>query len=141
MSATLIEDLRLRNRTGIFEDRNYAGEFLARSLESFRGSDTIVLAIPSGGVPIGLAISSHLNLPFDLLIIRKIPIPGNSEAGFGALSLDGDMILNDSMVKILGLSGEEIEELAKSVQDELRMRNHIFREDRPWPKLDGKTVL
>ncbi len=141
MSATLIEDLRLRNRTRIFEDRNYAGEFLARSLESFRGSDTIVLAIPSGGVPIGLIISSHLNLPFDLLIIRKIPIPGNSEAGFGALSLDGDMILNDSMVNMLGLSGEEIEELAKSVQDELRMRNHIFREDRPWPKLDGKTVL
>jgi putative phosphoribosyl transferase len=141
MAATIIEDPRLRNRTDIFEDRDEAGEYLAQFLEGFRGQDAIVLAIPSGGVPVALAISSHLGLPFDLLIIRKIPIPGNTEAGFGAISLEGDMMLNDSMVGMLGLTGEEIEELAKPVRDELKARNHIFREDRPWPELKDKVVI
>jgi putative phosphoribosyl transferase len=141
MAATIIEDQRFRNRTDVFKDREEAGAYLAQSLESFRGKDAIVLAIPSGGVPIGLTIAFHLNLPFDLLIIRKIPIPGNTEAGFGAISLEGDMMLNDPMVRMLGLTGREIEELAKSVREELAARNRIFREDRPWPELKGKAVI
>jgi putative phosphoribosyl transferase len=141
MAATIIEDQRFRNRTDVFKDREEAGAYLAQSLESFRGNDAMVLAIPSGGVPIGLTIAFHLNLPFDLLIIRKIPIPGNTEAGFGAISLEGDMMLNDPMVRMLGLTGREIEELAKSVREELAARNRIFREDRPWPELKGKAVI
>jgi putative phosphoribosyl transferase len=141
MSATVIDAQELRNRTGVFEDRDEAGGVLARSLESFRGQNAIVLAIPSGGVPIGLAISSRLGLPLDLIIIRKIPVPGNTEAGFGAVSLDGDMILNESMVRMLGLSAEEIETLAEPVRAELKFRNHIFREDRPWPDLKGRIVI
>lgn len=141
MSASIIEDQRLRNRTGIFEDREEAGKYLARSLEGFHWQNAIVLAIPSGGVPIGLAISSRLGLPLDLIIIRKIPVPGNTEAGFGAISLEGDMILNDSMVRMLGLTKEEIEDLADPVREELNARNHIFREDRPWPDLKGKVVI
>ncbi|MGA9097932.1 MAG: phosphoribosyltransferase family protein, partial [Methanotrichaceae archaeon] len=80
-------------------------------------------------------------LPFDLLIIRKIPIPGDTEAGFGAVSLEGDMLLNDSMVKMLRLSDKEIMELAKPVKAELEARNNIFRRGRPMPDLEGKTVI
>jgi len=103
--------------------------------------DAIVLAIPSGGVPVGLAISSHLKLPFDLLIIRKIPIPGNPESGFGAVSLEGDMVLNEPMVRMLGLTAEEIENLARTVREELVARNRIFRESRPWPEIKGKIAI
>ena len=141
MPTNVIEDANLRNKIGVFEDRNDAGEHLAHMLEMLTGQDKIVLAIPSGGVPIGLAISSHLSLPFDLLIIRKIPIPGNTEAGFGAMSLEGDMILNDRIVMMLGLSKEEIKELAESVRRELEYRNRIFRENKPWPNLNGKVVI
>ena len=141
MLASIIEDRRLRNRIGVFRDRDEAGRCLARSLETFSWQNAIVLAIPSGGVPIGLAISSKLGLPIDLIIIRKIPVPGNTEAGFGAISLEGDMVLNDSMVRTLGLTREEVEELAEPVRDELKRRNHIFREDRPWPDLKGKVVI
>ena len=141
MPAIVIDAQELGNRIGVFEDRDEAGEVLARTLESFRGQNAIVLAIPSGGVPIGLAISSHLGLPFDLIIIRKIPVPGNTEAGFGAISLEGDMILNEPMVRMLGLSAEEIETLAEPVRAELKFRNHIFREDRPWPDLKGRLVI
>lgn len=141
MVATVTEDPSLRNRLGVFKDRQEAGELLARVLESFRGKDAIVLAIPSGGVPIGLAAADHLELPFDLLIIRKLPIPGNPEAGFGAISLEGDMVLNRSMVRMLGLSNEKIEEQAESVREELKARERIFRGSRPPADLRGKTVI
>jgi len=110
-------------------------------LEQYRGKDAVVLAIPSGGVPVGLEVSSHLHLPFDLLIIRKIPIPGNAEAGFGAVSLEGDMFLNDSMVRMLNLSREEIDELAGQVKKELLVRNKMFRENRALPDIKGKTAI
>ena len=102
--ARVIEDKSLHNRTGVYRDRDDAGVYLAGALEQFRGTDAFVLAIPSGGVPVGLAVSSRLGLPFDLLIIRKIPVPGNTESGFGAVSLEGDMVLNDPMVRMLRLT-------------------------------------
>lgn len=141
MAAELIEDKRLRNLTGVYQDRDEAGAYLAGALEQLRLQRAIVLAIPSGGVPVGLAISERFGLPFDLLISRKIPIPGNTESGFGAVSLEGDMILNDSIVRMLRLSSEEIKELAESVYEELRIRNHLFRNDRPWPDLLGKMAI
>ncbi len=141
MAATVVDDPKLRDKSWIFAGRDEAGAHLAGMLEQFRGKDAVVLAIPSGGVPVGLAVASHLGLPFDLLIIRKIPIPGNPEAGFGAISLEGDMFLNESMVRMLGLSKEEIDELSKPVRDELQARNHIFRENRPLPDMKGKTAI
>ena len=141
VTATVIDDSRLRNRAGVYQDRNDAGEHLAFALERFKTTDALVLAIPSGGVPVGLVVSSRLDLPFDLLIIRKIPIPGYTESGFGAVSLEGDMVLNEPLVRELGLSPEEIEVLAEPVQEELQARNRIFRENRPWPNLAGKIVI
>jgi predicted phosphoribosyltransferase len=141
VTATIIEDSGLRNRSGVYRDRDDAGEYLARALVRFRGKDAFVLAIPSGGVPVGLAVSSRLELPFDLLIIRKIPIPGYTESGFAAVSLEGDMVLNEPLVRELGLSPEDIEVLAEPVQEELLARNIIFRENRPWPEIAGKTVI
>jgi putative phosphoribosyl transferase len=141
VSAIITVDPELRNKLRAFQDRDQAGSCLAGMLEKYRKSDAIVLAIPSGGVPVGLVVSSHLDLPFDLLIIRKIPIPGNPEAGFGAVSLEGDMVLNDSIVRMLGLSRDEIEELAEPVQRELSARNRIFREDAPFPDLHGKVTI
>jgi putative phosphoribosyl transferase len=141
MNAAIIEDPNLRNRTWVYQDREEAGAYLAGFLEKFRCKEAIVLAIPSGGVPVGLAVSSHLGLPFDLLIVRKIPIPGNPEAGFGALSLDGDMVLNPILVRTLGLSGDEIEELAQPVREELAKRNSLFRQGRPWPEVKGEVAI
>ncbi|MGC9515119.1 phosphoribosyltransferase [Methanocrinis sp.] len=141
MTAKIIEDPDLRDRWGVFGDRREAGEHLARFVERWRGEDAMVLAIPSGGVPIGLAVSEDLDLPLDLLIIRKIPIPGNPEAGFGAISLEGDLVLNPPLVRMLGLSAEEIEELSKPVREELEERNRLFREGRPEPVLRGKIAI
>ncbi|HLO24939.1 MAG TPA: hypothetical protein VK187_02415, partial [Geobacteraceae bacterium] len=80
MPAEIVEDRELRDRELVFADRAEAGERLAELLADYRGRDAIVLAIPSGGVPVGIAVADRLGLPLDLLIIRKIPIPGNTEA-------------------------------------------------------------
>ncbi len=141
MPAEIIEDINLRDREPVFDNREEAGERLAERLAGYRGTDAIVLAIPSGGVPVGLVVADRLGLPFDLLIIRKIPIPGNTEAGFGAITLEGDLLLNEPLVADLGLSGAEIERQAAPVRAELRARNKLFREDRPLPELAGRTVL
>jgi len=141
MPAVIIENPKFRDRSGVFQDRAQAGECLAQALRRFEGTDAMVIAIPSGGVPVGLEISSRLKLPFDLLVVRKIPIPGYTESGFGALSLEGDLLLNEPLVRQLGLSSEEIQEQAAEVREELLVRNRIFRQERPWPDVKGRAVL
>jgi predicted phosphoribosyltransferase len=141
MAAEIIEEKFLRNKTHIFRDRMEAGDRLARRLEKYEEKDGIVLAIPSGGIPIGLTIAQHLELPFDLVISRKIPIPGNPEAGFGALSFEGSLFLNESLVRELHLTGEEIRELSIPVMKEIQRRNAVFRGERPFPDLGGKITI
>jgi putative phosphoribosyl transferase len=141
MSAIIFDDPALRKRSFIFEDREDAGTYLARFMKQYAGKDALVLAIPSGGVPIGLALSLHLDLPFDMLIIRKIPVPGNPEAGLGAMSLEGDIILNNRLIDLLGLSLEYIEDLASPVRAELQIRNSIFRGSKPFPDIKDKIII
>jgi len=141
MMAVIKEDNEQRNKVGVYRDRTAAGAYLAEALGEYRDRDAVVLAIPSGGIPLGIAISSYLGIPFDMLIVRKINIPGNTEAGFGAVTLGGDVILNEPMVASLGLSKDEIEELAGQVMEELKSRDQIFRQGRPLPDLKGRTVI
>jgi putative phosphoribosyl transferase len=141
MVAVIKEDEVLRDKLGVFRDRTAAGAYLAEALGEYRERDAMVLAIPSGGIPVGIVISSYLGIPFDMLIVRKINIPGNTEAGFGAIALGGDVILNEPMVASLGLSRDEIEELAEQVMEELKTRDQVFRQGRPWPDLKGRTVI
>ena len=85
----IIEMRELRNKNYVFRDRVHAGELLASKLKPYVGKDSIVLAIPSGGVPIGSTIAKELGLQMDLIIGRKLPIPYNIEAGFGSMSWNG----------------------------------------------------
>jgi len=101
----------------------------------------LVLAIPSGGIPLGLRISQHLDLPLDLVISRKIPIPSNPEAGFGALSFEGGLFLNEPLVRELRLTQEEIQKLSIPVSKEIQHRNVVFRGGRAFPDLGGRIVI
>lgn len=125
----------------VFQDRLAAGQELAKRLEAYKGPNTIVLAIPRGGVPVGFAVARGLAARLDVIIPRKIPIPWNPEAGFGAVTADGTTVLNEQMVEQLGLSQQKVKELAADVQREIRRRLSVYRGDRPLPSLEGKTVL
>jgi predicted phosphoribosyltransferase len=132
-----------RDRYQVFKDRFEAGEELSRMLapryeDMERG---LVLAIPSGGVPVGLRVAEKLNVPFDLIIVRKMQIPGNPEAGFGAMTLDGSMFFNEELLERLKLNPSQLQAQENIVKRELDERNRLFREDRAPADVMGKRVL
>jgi putative phosphoribosyl transferase len=137
----IIEMEELRNKNYVFRDRIHAGELLASKLKPYVGKDSIVLAIPSGGVPIGSTLAKELGLQMDLIIVRKLPIPYNTEAGFGSMSWNGEVKLNEKLVEQLELSDPEIDSIIRDVKSELDKRMEIFRGNRPFPELKGKTAI
>lgn len=86
-----------------------AGEILSQMLDpEYRNAHNLmVIAIPSGGVPVGLKISEKSNAPFDLIIVRKVRIPDNPEAGFGAITLSGSIFLNRELISTCKLHQED----------------------------------
>jgi len=143
MDTRIHEEERFRNRHRIFADRAHAGAILAEMVLSNYPEleDGMVLAIPSGGVPVGLELSLRLRVPLDLIIVRKLQIPGNPEAGFGALSLDGEIFLNQEILPFLELDRNQIDREVDRVKQDLEARNRLFRQERPQPSVVGKTVL
>lgn len=143
MKPRIREIEEFRDRRHVFVDRFEAGQILSLMLQSEhdRIEEGMILAIPSGGVPVGIKVRDSLALPLDLLIVRKLQIPGNTEAGFGAMTLDGTVFFNDALLAQLRLSPGEIEAEKKRVMVELEKRNAMFREGRPFPDLTGKRVI
>jgi putative phosphoribosyl transferase len=139
--GTLFENQNLRNRDCVFQDRAEAGRLLAEMLLPSVPPDGLVLAIPAGGVPVGLEIARKLDLPLDLLIVRKVQIPNNPEAGFGAVGPDGEVILNHDLLKKLRLTAEKIKEEVEKSKRVMEERNRIFRGGKPFPEVAGKTVI
>jgi predicted phosphoribosyltransferase len=139
--GTLIEDPVLRDRQSVFTDRAEAGRLLAAKLNPYRGSDGLVLAIPAGGVPVAAEISRALGVPLDLVLVRKIQVPNNTEAGFGALDLDGEAFFNEGLLAELKLSQKEVREQADRTKKVLTHRERVFREGEPFPFLEGKAVI
>ena len=125
----------------MFYDRRDAGRQLAERLLPYRERDPIVLGIPRGGVPVGYEVSRALGCPLDVIVPRKLPIPWSPEAGFGAIMPDGTRVLNERMVRQLGLSADEITEIADEVLAEVGRREKAFRGDRPPVEVAGKTAI
>jgi predicted phosphoribosyltransferase len=139
--AALIENVELRNRDRVFADRRDAGCQLAQMLRKIVRPGTLVLAIPSGGVPVGLEIVQELGLDFDLLLVRKVQIPWNTEAGFAAVNMDSDLIINEHLLAQLNLTGEQIERQVKKTMATIAQRNTKFRRNRPFPELGARDVV
>lgn len=137
------EKSALRNLNRVFKDRFDAGAELGSMMEpAFKnGDDVLILTIPMGGVPVAARITDALECAFDLLIVRKIQIPGNTEAGFGAMTQEGDIFLNEPLMAQLNLTEAQVEHQAALVRNELEARARRLRGDRPFPDLAGKTVI
>jgi len=126
----------------IFHDRSDAGKKLASELLKYSGEEIAVLGIPRGGVPVAYEIAKGLNAEeLDVIICRKIPVPLNPEMGFGAVTSNGDTILNQEVLKRIHIPPEEIIELSEEVYKEVRRRMGEYRGSRPMPILHDKTVI
>lgn len=138
----LFQDEHLRNSFNVFSGRKEAGLFLGKMLKKNLIIDKgIILAIPNGGIPVGAEIAKQLALPFDCLIVRKIQIPDNPEAGFGAIGPDYEVIINEDIITKLKLSQEEIDNQIRKTKEVLRKRDKLFRGERPFPLLQDLIVI
>ena len=139
--AKVIEELSLRNRTFVFKGRDEAGTRLAERLLEYRNEEPLVLAIPSGGNPVGFAVSQRLEASFDCIVSRKIPLPYTRKAGFGAVTWDNIVILNEELIATLRITREQVEEglaIAKKEQEE---RTRFLRGGRLIPDAKGRCVI
>ena len=125
----------------VFNNRYDAGRQLAGQLGEYKGQSVIVLAIPNGGVPVGLEVALALEVDLDLVISRKIPLPLNPEAGCGAVADDGTAILNDEVVKRMGLTPHQINYQINQVRADIRQRSLLYRKDKPLAVVSGRTVI
>ena len=124
----------------VFDDRLDAGNHLARSYAGPR-KNAMVLGIPRGGIPVGYPLAKAISGHLDTIVVRKLPIPHNPEAGFGAVAPDGSLVLNQDMLSRLYLSQDTIEEIAADVLEEVRRRERAYRGERPFPNLEGANVI
>ena len=125
----------------MYKDRIQAGHVLADLLLRYEGQAAIVLAIPRGGVEVAFPIAVRLRAPLDLIIPRKLPIPTNVEAGFGAITADGSRVLNDDMISYVGLTDAEIDRIAAQVLEEVKRRETKYRGAKPFPELPGQIAI
>src|SRR5438094_1729144 len=115
-------------RTLPFRDRREAGRVLAEQLQTYAGSDdVIVLALPRGGVPVGYEVARALGAPLDVFIIRKLGVPGYEELAMGAIASGGVRVLNDHVVKRLGIPEHIIDGVAAREKQELARRERLYR--------------
>jgi putative phosphoribosyl transferase len=125
-----------------FRDRKYAGRALARRLALFAGRrDVTVLALPRGGTPVAYEVAKALHAPLDVLVVRKLGVPWNPEFAMGAIASGGERLIDDMLVRELGISTRDVEEVASNEAYELERRERVYRGGRPAPDLRGRTVI
>lgn len=125
----------------IFEDRGDAGRRLAAKLSAYAGSETRVLALPRGGVPVAYEVARALHAPLDVFVVRKIGAPGREELALGAIASGGVRVLNEDTIAMLGVDPQTVEAIAEREQRELERREQAYRAGLPAPDVRDRTVI
>ena len=125
-----------------FRDRREAGQLLAANLSAYANrGDVLVLGLPRGGVPVAYEVARALGAPLDVLVVRKLGVPGHDELAMGAIASGGVKVLNDVVVEDFGIPEQIIDAVATRGQQELERRERAYRYDRPPVDVRGKTVI
>ena len=126
----------------VFRNRRQAGQALASKLQACANRpDVIVLGLPRGGVPVAFEVARALHVPLDVLMVRKLGLPGNEELAMGAVASGGLVVINSDVVKTLRIADELIEAVAARASEEIARRERLYRDDRPRPEVTGKVVI
>jgi len=124
-----------------YRDRFHAGLVLADHLVAYADTTATILAIPNGGVAVAAPMVAKLKLGLDLIIVRKIPLPGTTEAGFGSVASDGTIFLNQSLLERLRLSQKDIDAGARKVLEEIRQRMESYGVRGNYEAIRGCTAI
>lgn len=126
----------------VFADRAEAGRDLAAALGKYAGrDDVVVLGLPRGGVPVAAEVARALQVPLDVLVVRKLGAPGQEELAIGAIGEGGVRVLNEGLVRSLGLEESEIDRMARHEGRELERRVAAYRGGHEALEVDDKTVI
>ena len=130
-----MRDLRLP-----FDDRRQGGRLLAEQLQAYRGRDNlVVLALPRGGVAVGIEVARALQAPLDVFMVRKLGFPGHEEFAMGAIASGGIQVMNPQ--PSLAVSPQQIADVIAREQAELARRELLYRDGRPAIGIRGRTVI
>lgn len=122
----------------LFKDRHEGGQKLAQELEKLDLKNPVVLAVPSGGIPVGLKVAKELNCPFDIIIVRKIQFPWTTEAGFGAVASDGTYYLGPAAEE---LPQEVVKAQTQKAIKEVKHRGKEFLRGGKRVDIKNKTAI
>ena len=125
-----------------FRDRYDAGRQLAAALGAYAGHpNVLVLALPRGGVPVGHEVARALNASLDVMLVRKLGVPGQEELAMGAIASGGIQILMQDVIAALSIPGPVIARVSAAEAKELRRQERTYRDDRPAPDIKGRTII
>jgi predicted phosphoribosyltransferase len=131
----MADDIRFKNRA-------QAGTLLAQQLAEYaHRPDVVVLALPRGGVPVAFAVAAALGVELDLLIVRKLGMPGQEEFAMGAIGSGGVRVLQPDVPGLMGVTAQQVEAVAAREQAELERRERLYRGTRAPVELRGRTVI
>ena len=127
----------------MFTDRREAGRQLAERLKGLAGTPAVVLALPRGGVPVAAEIAQALGLPLDLMLVRKVGLPGHRELALAAVAgpEGADMAVNREVAAEAGYTDAEIEALAAPERAEIRRRRELYLAGRAPAEVKGRTAV
>ncbi|MEJ2187003.1 MAG: phosphoribosyltransferase [Gemmatimonadota bacterium] len=124
-----------------YRDRTEAGVKLASELNDYAGTDAVVLGLARGGVPVAAEVARALGLPLDVMVVRKLGVPGREELAMGAIASGGMRVLNSDVLDQLTISEEMLARTAVEEERELVRMERIYRQGRGAEKLEGRTVI
>src|SRR6266481_571887 len=129
-------------KPGLFRDRSEAGRLLAAKLTAYANRpDVLVLGLPRGGVPVAYEVAQALGAPLDVFVVRKLGVPGYEELAMGAVATGGVRVLNDQLVRDLGIPDYVIDRVAAAEREELARRERAYRGGRPPLEVHGRAVV
>jgi putative phosphoribosyl transferase len=134
--------LARRNARQTFQDRREAGRVLAQELAAYHGrDDLLILGLARGGVPVGWEVAAALRAPLDVFLVRKLGVPQWEELAMGALASGGGLVVNDSLMRNLGIGEQALREAIDRETEELNRRERAYRGDRPPADPKGRIAV
>ncbi|MYN12127.1 phosphoribosyltransferase [Pusillimonas sp. TS35] len=127
----------------LYHDRRDAGRALGEALRPNYGQqpNVLVLGLPRGGVPVAAEVARLLDAPLDVLLVRKLGVPGDKEFAMGAIATGDVCVVDEQVTRLMGIGAQTLERVRTMEQRELERRELAYRAGRPPLDLQGRTVI
>lgn len=126
----------------VFQDRREAGGVLGELVAELTDiADGVVLGLVRGGVPVAYEVAKACGLPLDILVVRKLGVPGQEELAMGAIASGGAVVLNEDVLRRYRVTEKMLEHSIGRETEELERREKLYREGRPPVEIAGRTVI